>query len=277
VGEYSQEKKNIGLVGSLISDLPDLENMAFHLYQKGFKIGISSFRADKVSERLLDILVRSGLKSLTLAPEVATPRMWKIVNKGIDREDILKSASIASEFDLSNLKLYFMIGLPFEKREDVEKIAILVKEISQVYFKKDKKRKKITLSVNPFVPKANTPFQWFPMNREAELKSKLKTISEGIKGLKNVHLEKKSIRQALLQGILSMGNRRVGEGLAYHFTQGLPLAKAWQKARIEIDEFIFEEKDPDTFFPWDIIETEVKKSLLVREYQNSKKAALEER
>jgi radical SAM superfamily enzyme YgiQ (UPF0313 family) len=270
---YSQDKKSIGLVGSLISDLPDLEWIAFDLFQKGFKIGISSFRVDKVSKRFLQLLVKSGLKSLSLAPEVASPRMWKIINKGISREDILKSAEIASQFDLSNLKLYFMIGLPFERKEDVQQIPTLVKEIRQVYFKKDKKRKKITLSINPFIPKANTPFQWFPMNREAELKSKFKIVSAGIKNLKGIYLEKKSIRQALVQGILSMGNRKVGEGLVYHLNQGLPLTKAWQKAGIEIDKFIFEEKDLDIFFPWDIIETEVKKSLLTREYQNSKKAA----
>jgi radical SAM superfamily enzyme YgiQ (UPF0313 family) len=276
VEEYSQDKKNIGLVGSLISDLPDVENIIFELYLKGFKIGISSFRVDKVSKRLLSILVGSGLKSLTLAPEAATSRMWKIINKGFNREDILTSAEIASEFDLSNLKLYFIIGLPFEKREDIDEIVSLVREATQIYFKKDKKRKRVTLSVNPFVPKANTPFQWLPMNRETELKSKLKTISDGIKNMKGVHLEKKSIRQTILQGILSMGNRKVGEGLLYHLNEGLPFVKAWQKATIEVDKFIFREKDLDTFFPWDIIETEVRKDFLIREYENARKIGLQE-
>jgi radical SAM superfamily enzyme YgiQ (UPF0313 family) len=275
VVEYSKDKKNIGLVGSLISDLPDLEKLTFELYQRGFKMGISSFRADKVSHELLSILVESGLKSLTIAPEVATEKMWKIINKGINREDVLKSAKVASEFNLSNLKLYFIIGLPFEKKEDIEGIVTLIKEISLVYFvKKGKRRKKITLSINPFVPKANTPFQWFPMNREAELKAKMLIISEGIKNLKDIYLEKKSIRQAILQGILSMGNRKVGEGLLYHLNEGLPFAKVWQKTGINTDKFIFEEKDLNMFFPWDIVETEVKKSLLVREYRNLKKMAL---
>jgi len=274
--ECSQGKKSIGLIGSLISDLPDLENIAYQLYQRGLKIGISSFRVDKVSQRLLSILVDSGLRSLTLAPEVATPRMWKIINKGIGREDILKSAAIASEFDLSNLKLYFIIGLPFEEKEDVQEIASLIKEVSKIYFKEKRKGKKITLSVNPFVPKANTPFQWFPMNREAELVTKLKIISEGIRNLKGVHMEKKSIRQAILQGILSMGNRRVGEGLLYHLNEGLPFAKAWEKAGIDVDSFIFEQKDLGTFFPWDIIETKVRKDLLIREYKKSNTWALQE-
>jgi len=273
--EYSKDKKNIGLVGSLISDLPDLEKIASELYQMDFKIGISSFRPEKVSRKFLEILVKSGLKSLTIAPEVATPRMWRIINKGMNREDVLKCAEIASEFDLSNLKLYFIIGLPFEKREDVEAIAILVKEIREIYFKKIKKRKRITLSINPFVPKANTPFQWFPMNREKELKAKLEIISEGIKNLKNVYLEKKSIRQAILQGILSMGNRKVGQGLLFHLNLGLPLTRAWQKAGIEVDKFIFEEKALDLFFPWDIIETKIEKKFLVREYKNVKNLTLQ--
>jgi radical SAM superfamily enzyme YgiQ (UPF0313 family) len=274
---HSKGMKNIGLVGSLISDLPYLEKIALKLHQMDFKIGISSFRPEKVSRNFLNILVKSGLKSLTIAPEVATPRMWSIINKGINREDVLKCAEIASEFDLSNLKLYFIIGLPFEKNEDIKAIPNLVKEISQTYFKKDKKRKKITLSVNPFVPKAYTPFQWFPMNREAELKSKMKIISDGIKSLKGVHLDKKSIRQAILQGILSMGNKKIGQGLYYHLNEGLPFAKAWQKAGIDVSRFIFQEKALDTFFPWNIIETEVKKSLLIREYRNVNKIASERR
>jgi radical SAM superfamily enzyme YgiQ (UPF0313 family) len=275
--EYSRDMKNIGLVGSLISDLPDLEEITFELYRRGFKIGISSFRADKVSHKILEILVNSGLKSLTIAPEVATPRMWRVINKGINREDVLKSASIASEFDLANLKLYFIIGLPFEKREDIEAIPVLVKELRSVYFKKSQKRKKITLSVNPFVPKAHTPFQWFPMNKEKELKSKMKIISDGVENLRSVQLDKKSIRQAILQGILSMGNRKVGQGLIYHINEGLPFPKAWQKVGMDIDKFIFQEKALDVFFPWDMIELEVKKSLLIREYRNVKRIASERR
>jgi radical SAM superfamily enzyme YgiQ (UPF0313 family) len=272
---YSKDMKNIGLVGSLISDLPDLEKIASELFQMDFKIGISSFRAEKVSRKFLEILVNSGLKSLTIAPEVATPRMWRIINKGINREDVLECTRIASEFDLSNLKLYFIIGLPFEKRVDIEAIVALVKEISRKYIKKGKKRKKITLSVNPFVPKANTPFQWFPMNKEKELKSKMKIISDGIKNLRGVYLDKKSIRQAILQGILSVGNRKVGQGLWYHLNQGLPFVKAWHKAGVDVDGFIFKQKNLDTFFPWDIIETDVKKNNLIREYRNVIKIASE--
>ncbi|MGB2696585.1 MAG: radical SAM protein [Candidatus Zixiibacteriota bacterium] len=275
--EYSKEMKNIGLVGSLISDLPDLEKITFELYRRGFKVGISSFRADKVSHRLLEILVNSGLKSLTIAPEVATPRMWRVINKGINREDVLECTRIASEFDLSNLKLYFIIGLPFEKREDMEAIPVLIKEMRSIYFKKGQKRKKITLSVNPFVPKAHTPFQWFPMNKESELKSKLKIISDGVKNLRGVQLDKKSIRQAILQGILSMGNRKVGQGLIYHLEDDLPFAKVWQKVGMDIDKFIFQEKALDVFFPWDMIEVEVKKSLLIREYRNVMRIASERR
>ncbi len=273
--DYSKDMKNIGLVGSLISDLPDLERITSELYRRGFKIGISSFRADRVSHKLLEILVNSGFKSLTIAPEVATPRMWRIINKGINREDVLECARIASEFDLSNLKLYFIIGLPFEKKEDIETIPALVKDISHIYFKKSEKRKKITLSINPFVPKAHTPFQWFPMNKELELKSKLKIVKDGIKNSRGIHLDKKSTRQAILQGILSMGNRKVGLGLFYHLNEGLPYAKAWHRVGIDIDRFVFQEKDLNTFFPWDIIETEVEKSYLTREYRNVKKIVSE--
>ncbi|MCK4385832.1 MAG: radical SAM protein [candidate division Zixibacteria bacterium] len=285
VENHIGENLHVGLVGSLISDHPDLENICSDLYLRGLEIGVSSLRVDKISSNLMEILIKSGLKTLTVAPEVGSEKMWRVINKNISREDVLKSAKIAAEAGICNLKLYFIIGLPFEKKEDIEGIIDLIHQIHEVYIKspvsKQKwlespkreahRRRRLVLSINPFVPKPHTPFQWTAMNREKELKSKMKRIESEVKNLKGVHLEKKSIRQAILQGILSVGNRRVGEGLFYHIQENLTFPQAWRKAGVNIDSIIFREKDFSSSLPWDILDSGINKSSLIKEFEKAKK------
>jgi radical SAM superfamily enzyme YgiQ (UPF0313 family) len=255
----------------MVSDLPFLEELCSGLYQKGYEIGISSLRVDKVTPDLLDILIKSGLKTLTLAPEAGTERMWKIIDKRIERKDVLNAVRLAKEKNLEKLKLYFIIGLPFEKKEDIQGIVQLIKEIHKIFVGTTVslsnrgetrsstslrvfEKRQIILSINPFVPKPFTPFQWAPMDSEKSLREKLKIISDGIRGLKGVKFEKKSIKEAILQGVLSQGNRKVGMGIYYHIKENLPLAQAFRKAGVETEFLAFKEKPRNYLFPWGIIE-----------------------
>jgi radical SAM superfamily enzyme YgiQ (UPF0313 family) len=284
--------RHVGLVGSLLSDHPDLENICSDLYQRGLEIGVSSFRVDKISSDLTEILVKSGLKTFTIAPEVGSEKMWKIINKNISKEDVLRSAQIATEGCIDNLKLYFMIGLPFEEKEDIEGIIDLICQIHEIYIKtssstrrggsaKDVNRmvhtkggahrkRRLILSINPFVPKPHTPFQWTAMNREKELKSKMEKIKSKVKNLRGIYFEKKSIRQAILQGILSVGNRRVGEGLFCHVQENLTFPQAWRKAGVDVGSVIFKEREFGTTLPWDIIDSGINKEFLKKEFEKAK-------
>jgi radical SAM superfamily enzyme YgiQ (UPF0313 family) len=275
IEKYCGETKSVGLLGSMVSDLPFLEELCSELYQKGYEIGISSLRVDKVTPGLLDILIKSGLKTLTLAPEAGTERMWKIIDKRIERKDVLNAVRLAKEKNLEKLKLYFIIGLPFERKEDIQGIVDLIKDVGEVFMTSREdvgtplvgvrensstslrvfEKRQIILSINPFVPKPFTPFQWAPMDSEKSLREKLKIISDGIRGLKGVKFEKKSIKEAILQGVLSQGTRKVGLGLYYHIKENLPLAQAFRKAGVDMEFFAFKEKTKDYLFPWEIIET----------------------
>ena len=272
IEKYAGDSRSIGLLGSMVSDLPFLEELCCDLYQKGYQIGVSSLRVDKVTPGLLDILIKSGLKTLTLAPEAGTERMWKIIDKRIEREDVLCAARLAREKNLENLKLYFIIGLPIEKKEDVEGIVDLIREIHAAFVGATRRvaptenagtarpstslrTRQIILSINPFVPKAHTPFQWAPMDSEKSLREKLKIIADGVRDLKGVKFEKKSIKEAILQGVLSQGNRKVGMGLYYHIKENLPLAQAFKKAEVNTEFLALKEKPKDYFFPWEIVET----------------------
>ncbi len=273
IEKYSGGTKSVGLLGSMVSDLPFLEELCSELYQKGYEIGISSLRLDKVTPGLLDILIKSGLKTLTLAPEAGTERIWKIIDKRIEREDVLNQVRLTKEKNLEKLKLYFIVGLPFEKKEDIQGIVDLIKEINNIFVENvgatrrvaptknvgttplvASGRKEIILSINPFVPKPFTPFQWAPMDSEKSLREKLKIISDGIRGLKGIKFEKKSIKEAILQGVLSQGNRKVGMGIYYHIKENLPLAQAFRKAGVDMEVLAFKEKPKDYLFPWEMVE-----------------------
>ncbi|MDH4223098.1 MAG: radical SAM protein [candidate division Zixibacteria bacterium] len=259
IEKYCGGTKSVGLLGSLVSDLPFLEEVCFELYQKGYGIGISSLRVDKVTPNLLDILIESGLKTLTLAPEAGTERMWKIIDKRIKREDVLNAVRRAKEKNLEKLKLYFIIGLPSEKKKDIEGIVDLIKKIHKIFIENVGTalvavRREVILSINPFVPKAHTPFQWAPMDSEKSLKNKLKIISDGIRGLKGIKFERKSVKEAVLQGILSQGDRNVGMGLYYSVKENLPLSQAFRKAGVDTGFLAFEEKPKEYVFPWEMVE-----------------------
>jgi radical SAM superfamily enzyme YgiQ (UPF0313 family) len=285
VRKYSQDSKHVGLIGAVISDHPDLEDICHKLHSEGFEIGTSSLRVDMLSPNLLKILVDSGLRTLTLAPEAGTDRMWRVTKKNIDKEAVLKSAILARETDIQNLKLYFIIGLPFEEIRDIEGIVDLIREVHKIFVVVKKpgrtnqnrkgNSKKIILSINPFIPKPHTPFQWCAMNSEEELKEKYGRIEKAIKNLKGVHLERKSIREAILQGILSVGNRKVGMGLFYRVEENLNYHQAWKKAGVNPSSLIFESKSLDCTFPWDILDPKVSRNLLRAEYEKAQKAAVE--
>ena len=284
VEKYAGTSKHVGLIGSLISDHPELEDICEALHARGFEIGTSSLRVDMVSPKLLKILVDSGLRTLTVAPEVGTEKMWHVINKKIDREAVLKSAELASEACIPTLKLYLIIGLPFEREEDIEGIVDLVRDVHRIFIQehksgkaREKKRslRRLRISVNPFIPKPHTPFQWCGMNQKKELEGKLSTIAEGVKNLKGVHFEKKSIRQAILQGIFSLGNRKVGEGLFYTIEENLSFRQAWKKAGVDPNSIVFEPKKFDSFLPWDIIDSGVSKSFLIKEFKKAERIAAE--
>jgi len=283
--KYAKDSRHVGLIGSLISDHPELENICEALHLGGFEIGTSSLRVDMISSKLLKTLVDSGMKTLTVAPEVGTEKMWRVINKKIDREAVLKSAKLASEAFIPNLKLYFIIGLPFEEEEDIDGIIDLVREVHLIFIKKyrlNKARKnrkivlrRLRLSINPFIPKPHTPFQWCGMDQEKELKRKLNIIADGVKDLKGIYLEKKSIRQAILQGIFSLGNRKVGEGLFYTIEENLSFRRAWKKAGVDPNAIVFEPKRLNSLLPWDIIDSGVSKNFLIKEFEKAKRVAKE--
>jgi radical SAM superfamily enzyme YgiQ (UPF0313 family) len=180
IGEALSMTRRVGLIGPSLSDYPHAEEI---LMMEGVDFSITSLRANVKSARIAALM--KGHKSVSIAPEAGTERLRKVINKRITEEDILDTAGRILSGDIETLRLYFMIGLPTETREDVAGIIDLAKKV------RGRSRKGyITLSISTFVPKPFTPFQWHPMAPLKEVKERLKMIKKGLieeKGVRVFH------------------------------------------------------------------------------------------
>src|SRR5208283_2018675 len=114
-----------------------------------------------------------------LAPEAATDKLWKVINKRINKDDVLHAVQLAAESGIAQLKFYFMVGLPQESDDDVKAIADMAVKCRHIL---DKHNVSLSVNVAPFVPKANTPFQWLPMAAGDILEERLKLLERELHG-----------------------------------------------------------------------------------------------
>ena len=167
--------KRIGLMGAAISDYPEIDALCRNILGEGLSMSVASFRADSVTEELVASLAESGLKTLTMAPEAGSKRMRAVINKGIEEEHLFHAMDLGLAAGIPNYRLYLMIGLPFETAEDIEAIIDLAGRLKD-YMEERGAKGTLTLSINPFIPKPFTPFQWSPMCEKKTVERSLKRI-----------------------------------------------------------------------------------------------------
>lgn len=250
--------KRIGLVGPSLSDYPYIKDI-LKIPEADFSI--TSLRASGKSAELVSMM--RGHRSVSIAPEAGTERLRKVINKRITEEDILYTSDLLFRADIETLRLYFMVGLPTETREDVEGIANLVRKIRDVSAKGF-----ITLSVSTFVPKPFTPFQWHPMETAREVKERFKMITKGLVNEKGVKVFHDVPKYAYMQGLFSMGGRRIS-GMLEEMSEADDWMKAADKVGINKDFHIFRKKDLSENLPWDFIDLGISKEDLWNEYQRA--------
>lgn len=260
----------IGLVGAAVSDLPDLGRLCDQAREIGVQLSFSSLRADALDPDLISSLALSRVKTATIAPDAGSERMRRVINKGITESQILNAASALVAAGIPNLKLYFMVGLPTETIEDVEAIVTLCQKAKDAFLESSRTQGRIgemTISVNAFIPKPATPFQWAAMDPMPLLKKKLGIIVRGLKHVPNVRVEANSFKEAAVQAFLSRGDRRASDLLirAVH-NQG-----NWRKTFKETPGFslsfyIHRQRPLDEVLPWDHIDNGVQKNFLEKEY-----------
>lgn len=263
----------IGLVGAAVSDLPQIEELCAKFTDQNVRISFSSLRADRLTPGLLSMLKKSDVKTATIAPEVGSERMRRVINKGITEKDILTAATMLVENGIPNLKLYFMIGLPGETGADIDAIIKLAKQIKHRFLTSSRARKHIgtiTISLNSFVPKPATPFQWAAMDEVGTLKKKIKTIRNELKKVANLRINSDVPRWAYIQAMFSRGDRKVADILLLAHANKGNWAQTFKTAPVNSDFYVLRERNLDEKLPWDFIDHGIKKSYLRQEYQRAK-------
>jgi len=269
-------EKRIGLAGTAISDYPHLLPLCEDILSQDGGVSLASLRIDAISPSLIDCLKRGGVKAAAIAPEAGSERLRKVLKKGYGDDEILEAVRTLVENGLSQIKSYFLIGLPSETDEEVRAILSLSKRIEHHMVSarvSEKKRWSLVLSVNPFVPKPATPFQWLPFEEVSELKRKLKILRNGIRREKNIKIIYDLPKWAYIQALLSRGDRRVGNVLmAAHSHQG-NWEQALRETSLNSDFFVYRRRDLDEIFPWDFIDHGIPKEKLKEEYVAAMKEA----
>lgn len=272
MGKGAGLTQKIGLVGTAVSDLPDLKALCAEGRRRDLQLAFSSLRADALDDELIKALKSGRLKTATIAPETGSTRMRRVINKGLDEEDILSAAEKLVAGGIPNLKLYFMVGLPTEKEEDVLAIVELVKQIKHRFLRSSQARGRmgtISVSINSFVPKPFTPFQWCVMDEVKALKQKIKKIKSGLKKVSNVRVHADVPRWAYIQALLARGDRRVGRLLTRaHSNQG-NWPQTFKSSSLNPDFYIARPRTQEERLPWDFIDHGIDKAFLWNEYQRA--------
>ncbi|MGD9217285.1 MAG: radical SAM protein [Desulfobacteraceae bacterium] len=265
----AEATRKIGLVGTAVSDLPDLKTLCAEGQNRDLQLSFSSLRADALDDELIDALKSGRLKTATIAPETGSIRMRTVINKGLDEEDILSAAEKLVAGGIPNLKLYFMVGLPTEQEEDVQAIVELVKQIKHRFLRSSQTRGRmgtITVSLNCFVPKPFTPFQWSAMDGVGVLKGKIKKVKGGLKKVSNVRVHADVPRWAYIQALLSRGDRRVGQLLTLAHENSGNWPQTFKSSQINADFYVHRKRTQQELLPWDFIDHGIDKKFLWKEY-----------
>ncbi len=208
--------RTIGLIGSDLAGHPELEKILKYIVESGGKFSLSSIRPEGLSPQIIDLIRLTGQKTATLAPETASPRLKKVIGKNIPSESFLELVEQLVTAGIPNIRFYFMIGLPTETDEDAEAIADFVKRAREQFLAASRPKGKIgriSVQLNPFVPKPWTPFQWAAMAPGAVLDRRIRLVRKSLKNSPNVILRVESYKQAYIQALLSRGDGRTAKYL----------------------------------------------------------------
>ena len=274
------------------SDYKELSELVYFLIdecdERKINISLPSLRIDAFSLDVMSKVQDVKKSSLTFAPEAGSQRMRNVINKGLTEEVILSGAWEAFQGGWNRVKLYFMLGLPGEREDDIEQIAVLADKIAAKYFELPKEerhgRPEIVASSSFFVPKPFTPFQWSPMNTAEQFETKRRFLLGKVKEQLNQRSIRYQCHDAVtseLEGIFARGDRKLCKVIEDAYRRGC-IFDAWTDYFKEdvweqvMDEngvsryfYNYRERGKDEIFPWDFIDIGVSKNFLYREYENS--------
>lgn len=265
----------IGLLGMEMARQEDLAALSEYLVDNGCSLSFSSLRADAISPELTRLLATSKLKSAAIAPDGGSERLRRVINKGLSEDDLLGAAELLVKAGIANLKLYFMIGLPTETEDDIRELVRLTLAIRNQIMPAGRSRGRLTtlsLSINCFIPKPWTPFQFHPFTPVGELKKKITYIRKELGRQPNLKIKAESPEKSLIQALLARGDRRVGEVMLPAVTSSKNIRQVFHHHDINAEEETGRPRTMDEWLPWEIIDNRIDRQYLWHEYQKALRA-----
>jgi radical SAM superfamily enzyme YgiQ (UPF0313 family) len=252
-----------GLVSIALCDHPEIERILTELLAMGYSISPASLRMDDLTEPIVRLLRASGERSITIAPETGSDRLRRVINKTVTNAEILERTETIFANGIENLKLYYMIGLPTERDEDLDAIrdlTVAMREIMLAHGRPRGRLGRIVGSVNPLIPKPGTAYQWMAMEDPAVTEAKAKRLRQMLAGIDNVYFSIKSERHSYYQALLSLGDRRVADTIEAAERNGGQWRAAVAETGLDAGFYIFRDRSRDAMLPWDIIDGGMKAS-----------------
>ncbi len=283
--------EEMGLSSLSTSDYTQFQELADRLLEitekEKVSLSLPSLRVDNFSLDLMEKVQKVRKSGLTFAPEAGSQRMRDVINKNVSEDDLIKSATLAFEGGWNTVKLYFMIGLPYEELSDIAGISDLAEKVVECFYKSEKTNKRrppsVTLSVASFVPKPFTPFQWAAQDSIETLSEKQLFLKNEIRNRKiryNYHQSDVSV----LEGVFARGDRKLGKVILRAHELGCKLdgwnecfsLEKWEQAFSDCDidmAFYTRARDYDEILPWDFVDIGVTREFMISENEKAKQAA----
>lgn len=286
--------EEMGLTSLSTSDYTQLEEFVNPILdeteKKRVSFSLPSLRVDNFSIGLMEKAQKVRKSGLTFAPEAGTQRLRDVINKGVIEKDLFRSAKLAFEGGWSNVKLYFMIGLPTETIEDVEGIATLAEGVVDTFFSVEREKRQkmvnVTVSTSTFVPKPFTAFQWEAQDYLEDIEAKQKHLKEKVKNNRKISYRYHTSYLSVLEAVISRGDRKIADVIEQAWKNGCKFDSwddcfdydAWINAfeTLDIDPKFYanRKRDFSEVLPWDHIDVGVSKNYFIREAEKAYKGEI---
>ncbi|MCI5144230.1 MAG: radical SAM protein [Candidatus Electrothrix sp. AR3] len=276
----------VGLLGMEMAEAETLSRIATYLQESNCSLSFSSLRADRISPQLLDLLSASGLKSAAIAPDGSSQRLRQVINKGLSEKDVLSAAVALTQAGIYTLKLYVMIGLPTETEQDLAELISLVQRVRECILPIGRKKGRVCeifLSINSFVPKPWTPFQYLSFgglepeqalqDQDAKksilhLKKKIKYLKRACAQMDNLHIRVDRPDRVLAQAVFARADRRIAPVLLDIGTGKYSFKQAMKVHGLSLG-IATRPREADEVFCWEVVDHGVKEGYLYRELTKS--------
>ena len=261
---------------------PMVHSMIEEFKDDRVSVSLPSLRIDSFCVAIAKEIQAVRKSGLTFAPEAGSQKMRDVINKGVTEEDLMNAVGAAFESGWNSVKLYFMIGLPFENDDDVLAIADLARKVQYKYYQVTGKRGcKVTCSASFFVPKPYTAFQWFAQDDLENIRRKQFLLKDEIKTIKNVTLNYHDSKTGIIEAVFARGDRKVGKALLAAWRKGARFdgwsdcfdydrwLEAFAEAGIDKNFYAARQRGENEVFPWEHISPGVSRKFLWNEWQKA--------